>query len=196
MCCRYITGWLLRKSQVTMVNDFVAAAREQRSRVRQMIMGGGKSSVVSPLLVLFLADGASLTMQVVPNPLLLQSRRSLWRPFASILRKRVFTFSFGRSITPDDGAGAGAVLRQHLDKFRVTARHRGVVVTTPSAIKSLMLKFIEMRSADSPNVEHLHLLAEVSHDGSHLPHTSTRTPSPMIRRDRCCTCLAPRARGG
>ena len=59
----YITGWLIRKSQVDMVLDFVRRANRNSSVVRQMIMGGGKSSVVSPLLVMCLADGKSLTMQ-------------------------------------------------------------------------------------------------------------------------------------
>lgn len=40
------------------------------SHCEQMIMGGGKTTVVGPLLALLLADGASLVIQVVPAALL------------------------------------------------------------------------------------------------------------------------------
>ena len=39
-----------------------------------MIMGGGKTSVVSPLLGLMLADGERLVSLIVPDSLLKQSQ--------------------------------------------------------------------------------------------------------------------------
>lgn len=52
-------GFVLRKSQVCtreghqtgMVNQFIASVAAEKSCVRQMIMGAGKTSVVAPLLV-------------------------------------------------------------------------------------------------------------------------------------------------
>ena len=40
-----------------MVRSFVAAASAGESRVQQMIMGAGKTTVIGPLLTLLLADG-------------------------------------------------------------------------------------------------------------------------------------------
>ena len=63
----------------------------------QMLMGEGKTTVVSPLLALVLADGTQLVMQVVPAPLLrftLQVMRSVFR--IGPLRKPVCTFQFDR----------------------------------------------------------------------------------------------------
>ena len=63
----------------------------------QMIMGAGKTSVISPLLALMLADGRSLVLQVCPRPLLPQTLRVMRRVFSSILRKRLFALRFDRS---------------------------------------------------------------------------------------------------
>lgn len=41
-----------------------------------MIMGQGKTTVICPLLALFLAKGANLVTQIVPSPLLAQTRLS------------------------------------------------------------------------------------------------------------------------
>ena len=60
----YTTGWRLKRAQVDLVQEFVGAAAAGRSTVRQMLMGGGKTACISPLLVMFLADGRSLTVQV------------------------------------------------------------------------------------------------------------------------------------
>ena len=54
-------GLVLRKAQVEMVRDFIARVSSSKSMCRQMIMGGGKSSVIAPLLGLLLADGKQET---------------------------------------------------------------------------------------------------------------------------------------
>lgn len=58
---------VLRGKQVQLVEDFASAARAGNSRVHQMIMGAGKTTVVGPLLCLMLADRQSLLTQVVPR---------------------------------------------------------------------------------------------------------------------------------
>ena len=66
------------------------------SHCEQMIMGGGKTTVVAPLLALMLADGASLVAQVVPAALLEFSRTCLRERFSTVLTKSVYTFHFDR----------------------------------------------------------------------------------------------------
>ena len=61
---------LLRPGQVTLVKEFVQSAVDGVSLVKQMIMGAGKTAVISPLLTLMLADGKRLVTLVVPGPLL------------------------------------------------------------------------------------------------------------------------------
>jgi hypothetical protein len=100
-----------------------------------MIMGAGKTTVVTPLLALMLADGKSLVTQVVPHALLEFSRGVMREKFAAVVRKPVFTFHFdrGTNITRD--------LYLKLCKARDS---RAVICATPTSVKSFMLKFIEM----------------------------------------------------
>ena len=65
---------LLRKKQVEIVLDFMASLDKDQSKVKQMIMGAGKTTVVAPLLALMLADGESLVLSVVPRALVEMSR--------------------------------------------------------------------------------------------------------------------------
>eukprot|EP01060_Flectonema_neradi_P040006 TRINITY_DN8997_c1_g1_i1.p1 TRINITY_DN8997_c1_g1~~TRINITY_DN8997_c1_g1_i1.p1 ORF type:complete len:4144 (+),score=716.08 TRINITY_DN8997_c1_g1_i1:58-12489(+) len=130
----------LRKRQVEMVNWFIKNLENGVSRVQQMIMGQGKTQVVSPLLVLLLANGNRLVTQVMPSALLQQTRSVLQSCFtAPILPKKVFVLEFDRSVedSPD------AVVLLH-NKLSTAAKDRGVVVAPPEAIKSLELKFIEL----------------------------------------------------
>ena len=82
--------------------------------------------------------------QVVPNQLLLQSRSKLWQAFSSVIRKRVYTFSFGRVVaTTRRNWTSTDIIQELLTKFKWARDTRGVLVTTPTALKSLMLKYVE-----------------------------------------------------
>ena len=127
---------LLRKSQVILVNKFLESLRDNnQSMCHQMIMGAGKTTVVTPLLALMLADGKSLVTQVVPHALLDFSRSVMREKFAAVVRKPIFTFTFNRGtpITKD--------LYLKLCKARDS---RAVIIATPTSIKSFQLKFVEM----------------------------------------------------
>jgi thiol-disulfide isomerase/thioredoxin len=125
---------LLRQKQVEIVNDFISHVRAKSSKVKQMIMGAGKTTVVAPLLALMLADGRSLLLSVVPKALLEMSRTQMRETFANIIPKRVYTFKFERSTEVKAG------MRLTLEN---AARNRGIVVTTPTSLKSVMLVYIE-----------------------------------------------------
>eukprot|EP00760_Papus_ankaliazontas_P003017 PhM_4_TR11378/c0_g1_i1/m.4426 len=125
---------VLRKSQIEMVNAFIQDLKHGKNSVWQMVMGAGKTTVVSPLLCMFLADGKQMVMQVMPNALLEFSRGVLRSTFSSIVHKRIYTFHYDRSTQCDPA------LYRKLQTATVTA---GIVVTNPTSVKSLMLKLIE-----------------------------------------------------
>ena len=125
----------LRKKQVEIVDDFRHSLAHNHSKVKQMIMGAGKTSVVAPLLALILADGKSLVLSVVPKALVEMSRTRLRETFASIMTKRVYTLEFDRSTVVKPS------MRKHLENARL---NRGVVVATPTTLKSIMLSYIEV----------------------------------------------------
>jgi len=125
---------LLRDKQVEIVTNFCESLRQGKSLVKQMIMGAGKTTVVAPLLALMLADGDSLVLSVVPKALLEMTRKQMRETFATIMSKRIYTLQFDRSteVTPN----TSKVLAN-------AAKNRGVVMATPTTIKSVMLCFVE-----------------------------------------------------
>jgi thiol-disulfide isomerase/thioredoxin len=134
----FLFNIVLRKRQVEMVRWFVKNAREGISRVQQMIMGQGKTTVVGPLLALILADGATLVTQVMPTALLDQSRTILRKCFSVLIPKRIYTLKFDRHI--EDSPHHVTLLNQKLE----SARSEGsIICAAPESIKALFLKFVE-----------------------------------------------------
>lgn len=113
----------LREKQVKIVDNFRENLAAGTSKVKQMIMGAGKTSVVAPLLALILADGKSLVLSVVPKALVEMSRTRMRETFAAVMVKRVYTLEFSRSTV------AKPSMRRNLEN---AAASRGVVVATPS----------------------------------------------------------------
>lgn len=129
------------------------ALKNNRSLVKQMIMGAGKTTTVGPLLALMLGDGKSLVVQVVPPALLEFSRSVMRSTFSSIMHKRIYTLTSDRAAKVDQSM---------FKKLSNAVRTRGVVISTPTSIKSVQLKFLEM----------LHMLEDES-----MPH------HPQMERD-------------
>jgi thiol-disulfide isomerase/thioredoxin len=125
----------LRLKQVEIVNDFRQSIKGGHSKVKQMIMGAGKTSVVAPLLALIVADGKSLVLSVVPKALVEMSRTRMRETFAAIMVKRIYTLDFERS----------TVVKPAMSKsLENAAINRGVVVCTPTTLKSVMLSYVEV----------------------------------------------------
>lgn len=126
---------MLRQSQVILVNKLMNTLRGNGSMCHQMIMGAGKTTVVTPLLALMLADGKSLVTQVVPHALLEFSRGVMREKFAAVVRKPIFTFHFNRGT---------AITRDLYLKLCKARDSKAVICATPTSVKSFMLKFVEM----------------------------------------------------
>lgn len=116
---------------------------QARITLHAVCHGSGKTSVIGPLLVLFLADGDQLVTQVVPAALLQMSREMMWRRFGAVVSKRIFTFTFERSTGVADPSDLTTLIK----KLQIARDARGVMVAAPASLKSLMLKFIEAVSA-------------------------------------------------
>jgi len=125
---------IMRKAQVDMVNEFMDKLRRNESSVRQMIMGAGKTTVVGPLLCLLLGSGDHLVMQVVPNALLEFSRGVLRSTFSSIVQKRISTFIYDRTTKVDPSL---------YRKLQTVIKTCGVLIASPTSVKSCQLKLIE-----------------------------------------------------
>lgn len=163
----YVFDLLLRNRQVQMIESFLTSLGGGVSRVQQMIMGAGKTTVVGPLLTYILADKQQLVTHVMPTALLEQSRQVLRSRFSNlVLRKRIFTFEFDRSVNDDP-----AVAIQLFEKLNRARIHGDVVCASPESIKSMMLKLVEL----------LHSLEESS-DVIQLPLSSSSQNVRRLRR--------------
>ncbi len=153
--CRFIKEIVLRPRQVELCETLrfrMQGSDNPQSAVHQMIMGAGKTHVVTPLLALLLADSKSLVTVVVPRSLLELSRSKLRETFSSVVPKFVFTLNFERlpqlhcniDRLSSDGTreySVAAMLGAKLNQIRCLS---GVCVTTPDSVKSVELTFIDM----------------------------------------------------
>jgi hypothetical protein len=90
----------------------------------------GKTTVISALLVLMLADGVSTVFLAVPPALLAQSRDIMRARFSSpALQRRVYTLVFDRACAEAREVEALQGLSRRMKDAR---SRRGVVVTTVS----------------------------------------------------------------
>lgn len=129
---------ILRENQVELVRKLVAKVHRGESLCHQLMMGQGKTSVVSPLLSMCLADGERLVVHVSPQSLLEFTRNTFQQKFSSITNKGVFTFLLTRydKVTPELAS-----------RFAQTRSSGSLVLTTPLSIKSLFLKALELAGA-------------------------------------------------
>jgi hypothetical protein len=136
----FSSGFALRKRQVEIVEDIVRRARRGESSVHQMIMGAGKTTMIMPLIALALADGTRLVTAVVPGPLLDMSTTVLRSRFGAIFPKVLSHMTFNRAT----GGELDATIKL-FNRVMAAILAGGVLMTTPEAIKSLYLKFVELQ---------------------------------------------------
>ena len=139
-----------------------------------MIMGAGKTTVVAPLLALMLADGEKLVLSVVPKALLEMSRKLMRETFASIMPKRIYTLKYDRS------AGYQPAMCRALEN---AARNRGIVVATPTTVKSVMLVF---QSPSSVSRRSALRGGPRAAGGAHLAGARARARASPLRKGPCC----------
>eukprot|EP01059_Diplonema_ambulator_P009274 TRINITY_DN19114_c0_g1_i1.p1 TRINITY_DN19114_c0_g1~~TRINITY_DN19114_c0_g1_i1.p1 ORF type:complete len:3318 (+),score=1230.87 TRINITY_DN19114_c0_g1_i1:21-9974(+) len=130
----YMLNILLRKEQVKLIKTFMNARYAKRPTVHQMIMGQGKTTVIAPMLSLIIADGNNLVVLCMPKSLVNFSKSVMLDCFSSpVLPRPILTLDFNRSM----------IITEHLYKRVVAAVEcRAMIVLHPTAIKSLLLKYV------------------------------------------------------
>ena len=105
------------------------------STCTQSLMGEGKSTIISPLLALLLADGHRLVGLCVPASLLDFSHAALRDRLTALTRRPVFTFHFGRALK--------ATPQLHA-KVAYARAAGAALLTSPTSLKALMLRLLEV----------------------------------------------------
>ena len=145
----FSTTFIMWRRQMKLVQQFASEALKRGSQAQQMIMGDGKTTVVGPLLSLILAskprqDGDPNSLQsvtlVCPQALMAQSKSVMRALFSSpAAPKPVYTLKFERSFD-----SRVSTLGALVGKLELARQQRGVVIASPTAIKSVLLKYVEL----------------------------------------------------
>lgn len=133
---------ILHHRQATALHSLLSKGPEGRGfneTIEKIIMGGGKSKVILPILAQSKAEGDNLVILEVPQALLATNYVDLNRTSQRLFGKRAYRFEFNR-----DSDSSPERLEQIYLLFTEIMTTRSYLVTTGEAIKSLELKYIEL----------------------------------------------------
>ena len=81
-----------------------------------------------------LADGEQLPIILLPDSLLDAARNIVRSSFVTVVKKRVYTLACSRAASAD---------QRYINMMENALRSKGVMITTPTSTKSILLKFLE-----------------------------------------------------
>lgn len=152
----YFDDKMLRLEQVNLLESLLKSDFDGfNNEVVQLIMGGGKSKVLLPLLALKKALGTNLSIIEVPPALFETNKADLKSTTMSLFGMNGVTINFDRSteITPQN-------LLQLRDKLIDARVSRQYIITHGDATKSLQLKYLELLDAKGRD-EEVQLLEQI-----------------------------------
>ena len=130
----FATSIILRQPQVQLLADLIESTTKGIANVKQLIMGQGKTTVITPLLSLILADRRTLIMVCMPKALIDFSRSVLLDVFSSpVIPRPILTLEFQRSHNLTEALH---------DRLVAAKESRGIVMSHPTTVKSMLLKIV------------------------------------------------------
>lgn len=112
----------LRQEQVDNIEKFVTAVKNKEKIVLQMIMGGGKTSVIQTVLAFLFANTESLSTITLPKALFKPARDALMQSLGTSFDQCVFVLPYNRAVAKDT-----AYLEQYYENI-VEAQKRGACI--------------------------------------------------------------------
>lgn len=109
------------------------------NKIIQLVMGGGKSKVLLPLLALKKANGSNLSLIEVPSALFKTNVADLQATTQKIFGRSGYPFEFSR-----ETQWTAADFHHHYEKLLQIMRNRDYVISTVESIQSLELKYFEL----------------------------------------------------
>lgn len=131
---------LVRPVQADIASQMISPPSNQNSIV-QLLMGEGKTSVVTPIVAAALADGKRLVRVVVLKPLSAQMYQTLVQKLGGLLNRRIFFMPFTRSVKM--GLEEAELVRT---LFEDCMRMGGIVLAQPEHVLSFKLLGLEWLS--------------------------------------------------
>lgn len=144
----YLDNKLLYAKQVSLLKKMLKQTCHggYSSVAVQLIMGGGKSKVLLPLLVKMRANGTNLNIVEVPSALLETNFYDL-HATSKKLGQDAHIFKFSRDLPIDSN-----YLYRLKSHWRSVIANKGYIVTTRESIQSLELKYIDLITHPQDNL--------------------------------------------
>lgn len=142
---------LIRSNQKDNIEELLKISpdtHDYESKIIQLIMGGGKSKVLLPILALKRATGENLSIIEVPESLYKTNFADLNQISLKLFGQQAYGLHFYRH-SPSDSASLKKIFRE----LKFTSVNRGYVVSTRETMASLELKYHELLSQE-PSVGH------------------------------------------
>ncbi|MFO1258679.1 MAG: DUF3638 domain-containing protein [Gammaproteobacteria bacterium] len=152
-------GVLISEKQYTILDRLLRRDESGSfsSQIMQLIMGGGKSKVLMPLLALHKARGDNIAMIIVPDALLNTNFADLARVTKRLFNRDIYRFNFSR-----DGECTVNSLKTKLNQLKSVMENRSFVVMSKIALEDLELKMLELKRINNPeDKETIELLQEI-----------------------------------
>lgn len=136
-------GVLISKKQYQILKALLSTNEHGNfdSQVMQLIMGGGKSKVLLPLLALCKTTGDNLSIIVVPDALLNTNFADLASTAKRLFNQDIYHFNFSR-----DGDYSVQTLTTKLNELDIVMKKKSFIVMNKTALEDLELKLIELQS--------------------------------------------------
>jgi hypothetical protein len=162
MLFEYLDNKLIYPKQYDYLNYLVNVNKgEFNSQVVQLIMGGGKSKLLMPLLALLKANGQNLSIVVVPDSLFHINKADLNEKTQKIFGKKAHAFYFNDAVDC-----SLSYLKNLKEDLKSAIRERDYLVTTKESLQSLQLHYLKllMSSDQSEAIQQKrNLLNEILH---------------------------------
>lgn len=151
------TGKTVRGPQWDLVSHLIDYLDPSiKARVGQMMMGGGKTKVILPLLAFLKADGYHLAT-IFALPALLQTTfEDLQQTAKEVFNQELVLFTFDRNSACDELS-----LKGYLDLLEDAIKQKKCLVLAPSTLQSLHLKWRELYVAALTQPENAELLKQI-----------------------------------
>jgi len=131
---------LLREEQVIILKSLLMNdSAETKNKIIQLIMGGGKSKVIAPLLMRLNADENTLAVYRVPAALFETTLADLKRTYKKLFEKDVIPFKFSRA-----EPYSSVYLKNLFDQFLECMRQKNCILSMGNAMRSLGLKYYDL----------------------------------------------------
>src|SRR5262249_25319428 len=126
----YSNGFIIRKSNIDTIEKLIS----KPNSVQQLIMGAGKTKTILPIIAKTHADGANLSMIILPEEMYENTLKDLDTTSRNYFRQDPYTLLFSR---PTISKMSVDVLNTIFVDLKTTIESKGFVATNRSSMMAL-----------------------------------------------------------